>query len=357
MTAYYNENDHRAAAWLAELIKQNLIAPGIVDTRSIEDVRPDELKEFTQCHFFAGIGGWSYALRLAGWPDDRPVWTGSCPCQPYSTAGKGEGFADERHLWPAWFWLIKQRHPDVIFGEQVEAAINHGWLDLVCSDLEREDYRIGAVGLPACGVGAPHIRQRLWFVADSNSERLQGYGRPVEQHDSERRQEQTRLCSESGSNDGLVITETSERGSKRNAEKCRTSAQIRRSSELGRVAESDSAGRQQGKRNNQTARHGHTLAAESNDDRPKPADAPDSMWGTSDWLFCRDGKWRPVESSLFGVVDGLPDELVRSCNISRACNPLAKEQEARMMRLKGYGNAIVPIVAAEVIKAYMETTL
>lgn len=119
MAAYYNENDPYAAEWLRNLILCDAIADGEVDDRSIEDVRPDDLRGFTQCHFFAGIGGWSAALRLAGWPDERPVWTGSCPCQPFSTAGRGAGFADERHLWPIWRYLIEECHPAVVFGEQV----------------------------------------------------------------------------------------------------------------------------------------------------------------------------------------------------------------------------------------------
>jgi DNA (cytosine-5)-methyltransferase 1 len=106
MKAYYNENDANAAAWLRELIKEGVITDGEVDERSIEDVIPADLVGFDRCHFFAGIGVWDYALTQAGWPDDRRVWTGSCPCQPFSAAGKGEGFVDERHLWPAWFHLI-----------------------------------------------------------------------------------------------------------------------------------------------------------------------------------------------------------------------------------------------------------
>jgi DNA (cytosine-5)-methyltransferase 1 len=164
---YYNEFDPYAAQWLRNLIDAGHIARGEVDTRSIKDVRASDLTGFVQCHFFAGLGGWSHALRLARWPEDRPVWTGSCPCQPFSAAGTQKGTADDRHLWPVWFNLIRECRPDVIFGEQVEAAINHGWLDLVQSDLEREGYACGAVGIPAAGVGAPHIRQRLWFVADA----------------------------------------------------------------------------------------------------------------------------------------------------------------------------------------------
>src|SRR6056297_2148377 len=131
MTAYYNEIDPNAAQWLRELIRLNLIAPGVVDERSIAEIKPDELSGYTQCHFFAGIGVWSYALRQAGWPDDRPIWTGSCPCQPFSSAGKGAGFADERHLWPAFHWLIQQCRPECVFGEQVAGKAGETWLDLV----------------------------------------------------------------------------------------------------------------------------------------------------------------------------------------------------------------------------------
>lgn len=174
MSAYYNEIDPYAAQWLRNLIDAGHIAPGDVDERSIADVRPDDLRGYTQCHFFAGIGGWSLAARLAGWPDDRPLWTGSCPCQPFSVAGKQEGQADERHLWPVFFSLINSRRPAVVMGEQVAAAVGKDWLDGVHSDLEGIGYACGAAVVPACAVDAPHRRDRLWFVADAAHKRIDG---------------------------------------------------------------------------------------------------------------------------------------------------------------------------------------
>lgn len=176
---YYNEIDPYAAQWLRNLIAAGHIAPGDVDERSIEDVQPDDLSPYTQCHFFAGIGVWSHALRLAGWDDDRPVWTGSCPCQPFSAAGKGRGTSDERHLWPAFHHLIRERGPAIVFGEQVASKDGLGWLDLVQADMEATGYAFGAVDTCAAGFGAPHWRQRLYFaaerLADADDARPQGW--------------------------------------------------------------------------------------------------------------------------------------------------------------------------------------
>ena len=175
MPAYYNEFNPQAAQWLRNLIAAGKIAPGDVDTRSITEVQADDLRSYEQCHFFAGIGGWSYALRLAGWPDDGPVWTGSCPCQPFSTAGHQRGSADERHLWPAFFNLIRQRRPARVFGEQVAGAAGYAWWDHVAADLEGEGYAAAAADLGAHSVGSIHMRQRIyWIGADPNSDRPQG---------------------------------------------------------------------------------------------------------------------------------------------------------------------------------------
>lgn len=165
MSAYYNEIEPYAAQWLRNLIKAGLIADGEVDERSIADVQADDLRGFTQCHFFAGIGGWSYALRLAGWPDSRPVWTGSCPCQPFSIAGKGKGQSDERHLWPEFLRLIAECRPATVFGEQVAGSRADSWLDGVAADMEGVGYAFGAGVLPAYIGGLPMEGARWFWVS------------------------------------------------------------------------------------------------------------------------------------------------------------------------------------------------
>ena len=175
---YYNEYDPYAAAWIKELVKTGELPAGDVDERSITEIKAHELKGYTQCHFFAGIGGWSLALRMAGWPDGRPVWTGSCPCQPFSIANKNGGalgLKDERHLWPVWNCLIGECRPPVVLGEQVPRAIKEGWLDAVFGDLEAADYACGALVLPANLFWAEHERKRLFWLADAKREGRKGH--------------------------------------------------------------------------------------------------------------------------------------------------------------------------------------
>jgi len=197
---YYNEIDPFCVEWLRALMGRGVIPTGTIDNRSIEDVKPIELKEYDQCHFFAGIGVWAYALEQAGW-GDAPVWTGSCPCQPFSAAGKGKGTTDERHLWPAFFHLIRNVRPVTVFGEQVASKAGLAWLDLVQADLEGEGYANGAVDTCAAGFGAPHIRQRLYWVAHTE---LHGYastqngGSSCTRQDEGRLLEPARACASNG---------------------------------------------------------------------------------------------------------------------------------------------------------------
>jgi len=353
MTAYYNEIDPYAAQWLRNLIAAGHIAPGDVDERSILDVRPDDLAGYTQCHFFAGIGGWSLALRNAGWPDDRPVWTGSCPCQPFSAAGRGAGASDERHLWPHFHHLIRECRPGVVFGEQVEAAINHGWLDLVQSDLEGEGYAFGAVGMPAAGVGAPHIRQRLWWVAEEGdgrgSARLEP-GRlcdadPLAQPDSGQRhgfasgegrqlngaqtgRQQGDGFAERGVEDGgmadPVQSGRPERGTGSGDRPATGSGQSGVA-----LGDTNDAGLESGLGNSEFQAQNVPVKRSGSDNGARPTNG---FWRDADWLFCRDGKWRPVEPGTFPLAYGVP---------------------ARVGKLRAYGNAIVPEAAEAFIRAYL----
>lgn len=314
---YYNDNDPAAAEWLRELVAERLIPDGDVDTRDIISVAASDLKGYTQCHFFAGIGGWSLALQLAGWPEDKPVWTGSCPCQPFSAAGKQLGTSDDRDLWPAFFRLIEKCQPEFIFGEQVENAIRHGWLDRVYADLEREEYAVGAAVLGAHSVGAPHRRYRLYWGGVRLAENTDGWGcgRGADGNqtgDIRKIQTQTQRLG-----NGIGMANPYEQG-----------FQGRKSFE-----------------------------------RPDESFRSCSMEGVSPWrnsrfIFCRDEKARraPSESVLFGLADGLPEGMdgSRVTGISETGGfPLTTQKEGRAMLLKGYGNAIVPQVAAEFIRAFI----
>ncbi|MCD9263250.1 DNA cytosine methyltransferase [Citrobacter braakii] len=351
-TAYYNEIDPFAAQWLRNLIVAGHIAPGEVDERSIEDVTPEDLRGFTQCHFFAGIGAWSHSLRLAGWPDDKQVWTGSCPCQPFSAAGKGDGFADERHLWPHFFHLIRERRPEHVFGEQVAAGNANAWFDLVQADLEGVGYAFGLVPFAAAGVGAPHIRERAYWVANTNSiiSDRGGYLRTSGRNEYSNGCDDVRLADAGRERCKRINPLLQREKSRRNAEGV---SEVARFGASDRLAHTDneqhsiaisrcsheyvSAGRQQDPA---------ALAGLRRDCRALEVNG---FWRDADWLLCRDGKWRPVEPGTFPLVDGAAARLGRvESGVARVAS------SNRVGRLKGYGNAINAQAAAEFIRAYME---
>lgn len=268
VTAYYNDNNYFSVEWLRQLINHGYISNGIVDERNIQNLIPGEgrkpglrLRNYKRVHLFAGIGGWDLALHLADWPEDRTVWTGSCPCQPYSVAGGRLGDQDERNLWPEMRRLISYYRPPTIFGEQVASKDGREWFAGVRADLEALGYAVGAANLCAAGEGAPHIRQRLYWVANSATQRRE-------------------------SRNGSFSYPTTEDEPQLSKWKNRRSCDLR------------------------------------------VWDSFSSVSGDSRKRFRIS-----VEPGTFPLADGVP---------------------ARVGRLRGYGNAIVPQVAAKFIKAFLE---
>ena len=305
---YYNDNDPFCVEWIKELVKAGMIAPGDVDNRSIRDVKGSDLTGYTQCHFFAGIGGWSYALRLAGVPDDYPVWTGSCPCQPFSVAGKRKGTKDERHLWPELRRLISECNSPTVFGEQVASKAGRLWLSGVFADLEALGYSRAGADLCAAGIGAPHIRQRLYWVADRISKGSQGRAVLPECPDQW-------AAWESGVVDGMGIPYGT--GSLQRSETAGGNDSFRLpDSEHGRLP-----GEHRGGAGSFPAEH------DSGHDPREP------FWADSIIIPCADGKARRIKPGLM---------------------PLAHGVSNRVGLIRGYGNAIVPQLAAEFIRAFFE---
>jgi DNA (cytosine-5)-methyltransferase 1 len=325
MAVYYNDADPAACTWLRELIAAKLLPDGDVDERSILEVEPADLRGFAQCHFFAGIGGWPYALRLAGWPDDRPVWSGSPPCQPFSQAGLRKGQDDDRHLAPSFLRLVAECRPELVFGEQVASAAVLGrvggaartatkgpagwaWFDALAADLEAASYAVAAADLPAAGIGAPHVRQRLFFGAVTREP--------------------------GGLGDSLGAGSQGRIGMPGCADQCAA----RPAGVAGGLADGDGRLARDG-----SVQRGRQHGCESQDGEagglvdvadPAGTDATDGVWRDPDWLLCRDGCWRPVEPGSFPLADGIP---------------------GRMGLLRGYGNAIVPPLAAEFVTAFLES--
>lgn len=363
MAVWYNEIDPFAAQWLRNLGAAGHLPTGEVETRSIRELAPEDCAA-PQCHFFAGIGGWPLALRLAGFPTGAPVWTGSCPCQPFSVAGRRRASADERHLWPVWFELIRERRPPVVFGEQVAGPAGLKWLDSISADLEGCGYAFGAAVLPAASVGAPHERHRIYWVADA--ERRGPQGRDVQSS-----AQTADLAAEIGGACGLAVAGGHERGSRRDGgEDGHRAPEPSGRGVPGRLgdAHGERAGERRGARAGEeapgeggrgadrgvgdVARAPGAARRVGNADGQQPAgllggrgdagtrtrehDAQDpgrGPWSDLVWLPCGDGTARPAQPGI---------------------RPLAHGVSGRVGRLRAYGNAIVPQVAAVFVRAYLE---
>lgn len=378
----YNEIEPYAAQWLKNLSLAGHIAPGRVDARSISDLDLDDVSRATQFHAFAGLGAWSLALRMAGWSDDRVVWTGSCPCQPFSNAGLKKGVDDERHLWPEWRRLIGLRLPPVLFGEQVSSRDGKLWLAAVRADLEAMGYVVGAADLCAAGAGAPHARQRLYFGAFRPGEVDLGHPRREGLPPSEpavlrraERDEQGGAAEQSGGPSGADLGLANApvdgrggeyahlpRGTEDGAlpstggggEACGGWADQRRPEPpRDRLADPDRQQRdgsgdlRTGGRDESADRGGldqrgplaDTLCSRWAERGAGPGVRPTAWsgqldaWSDVEYLPCRDGKYRPAKPGIFPLAHGTP---------------------GRVGKLRTYGNAIVPQVAARFIRAMTE---
>ena len=326
MTAYYNEIDAEAAAALRQLVRAGVVAPGEVDERSIKEVSPDDLKDFTQCHFFAGAGLWSFAARLARWPDERQIWTGSCPCQPFSAAGKQLGTDDPRHLWPDFYRLIRGRRPAVVVGEQVAGAIGYGWFDGVRADLAREEIPCRVVDIPACAIDAPHQRNRLYWVALANTQGDER-GAGLRQDGTERHGIVS--ANRDGGNELLANAESISSGRDFQERRPQGRAADRRLDAASPVGDAEREGLE-GQRG-----HGDDGAGWSQS--PGSTSSADgrngSWWSDAEWITCHDGKARRAKPDVPMLVDGM----VGRNGLWRIA-----------------GNSIVPQIASEVIASILE---
>ena len=279
---------------------------------------------------FSGIGGFDLAAEWMGWrnvfhverdpfcqrvlayhfPNSQPfddvttfdgrpwrgrvdILSGGFPCQPYSTAGKRLGKDDERHLWPEMRRIISEIAPTFVVGENVRGLINwNGGLvfEEVCVDLEALGYDVWTGIIPAAGVGAPHRRDRIWFVANAES-------------------------------DGITAD-----FDKRGAQKLHNRAEIRdriaADGQIGHAANTDHKRSQRSAQNGNIARGG--------------AQRDQFIAG------CVRTKWQvfPTQPPICGGDDGLPREL-DGITFSKWRNE----------SIKAYGNAIVPQVAYQLFRA------
>ena len=394
--ALYNEIDPYAADWLENLIAAGHIAPGIVDRRSIVDVEADGLHEFTQIHWFAGIGGWSCALRRAGWPDDRPIWTASLPCQPFSAAGQQKAMNDDRHLWPVFYDLVRKCRPPICVGEQVSSKPALAWWDVVSHDFQTSGYAVAAADTSVAQYGGPHIRQRLYWMAHAQcgGREQQPSGRPLylqREADEGRvfepsddgsgssglahaapggRGEECALGSGQRVGDGtqgraaghvdggepvrLEHSDESRPQGRGALPECADQRAVGPDGVAERLAdakyperwEEPQAGQHDGLGDDperQEAAGGLSMGGV--DGRPTPLHGP---WRDADWLFCTDGRWRAIEPGATALAHGLPrgmgtlsagvEQLVDLAGVD--ASDLRHAKRYRVGSLKGYGNAI-----------------
>ena len=380
MRAYYNDVDPFCCAWVRNLIKAGVVTQGDVDERPIQDVQASDLSGYDRVHFFCGIAVWDYALNQAGWGGSatrgsatQQIWTGSCPCQPFSCAGSQRGIADERHLWPEFFRLIRECRPDVVLGEQVAGPAALAWYDALCNDMEGAGYAVGAADLCAASCGAPHIRQRLYWVAYSERDGWQGAKHPgawegetsggrrlANEGDAGLRMADSRcspgrpeqldepgqgLRREAGPDDGTGAGERGEAGPMANATTGGLGIDRGPQGDAGHASQREPVG---GPTVRDRFRFERTTGAVADADGRQPGDVgvqrggglmqqPQDplagFWAGADWIQCTDGKARPTRPGLF---------------------PLAHGITSRVGKLRAAGNSLCAPVAQAFVEAVME---
>jgi len=312
MKVYYNEIDPDVCLWLKQLIEDKLIPDGDIDTRSIKEVTGNDIKSYKHCHFFSGIAGWALALNIANWPIDREVWTGSCPCQPYSIAGQKKGNEDGRNLWPEMHRLIKERKPSVVIGEQVASKDGRLWLSGVFSDLEVLAYNRAGADLCGASIGSPHIRQRLYWLAHSQYNGCNTSKEATTIQDCNQSNRRVHRRGSCGMDDSIEQGLEGYAGDGSVVDKQRRISQ----DEIGSITKT-------------------------------------SVWSDFGTVYCRDGRRRRIKSGLAPVVNGVSERMV---SINNQDTKIDEDYSlvANKIRIKAYGNAIIPQLASVFIESCME---
>lgn len=118
-----------------------------------------------------------HTKRLKNWRGKVDIITGGFPCQPFSVAGQRKSTEDDRYLWPEMLRTILEIRPRWVVAENVYGilTVEDGMVfERICSSLEKENYEVQSYIIPACGKNAPHKRNRVWIIANSNNDRFDG---------------------------------------------------------------------------------------------------------------------------------------------------------------------------------------
>jgi len=298
-------------------------------------------KELTHIDLFSGVGGFTLAAEWAGfktiafcekekfcqkvlkkhWPGipiieeirdvdgtkyrGATLLTGGFPCQPFSVAGKRKGKEDDRYLWPEMFRVISKARPCWILAENVP-GIFHMALDTVLADLEGEGYTTGTFIIPACGLNAPHRRNRIWIIGYST---INGHsGRREKARGAKRESKQGGLCKFEGTDSHASNSKS--RLSGKQAEQKRGEDFGGRDIEI--ITDSEAS----------------LIRGIRNKGKKEGSQDSDELLGDSYRLLWQED-WHEVAARFCRVDDGIPD---------------------RIHRLKALGNAIVPQIAYEILK-------